>query len=270
MIAVNALISLFQRMYKEHWSYIWGEAQKYRVDCSGAFVYAYKHLDQKSISHGSNAIARRLTVGNMLPLSEAQPGMAAFKVRQQGEEGWDLPSQYRKGGSSYNGDVGDYYHIGLVDDDPRYVLNAKSTKDGFCRDELISKKGWDCVAYLKDVDYGSDEKGDDKAMKATVVLPIGASGTTVNMRDSASKSAKLITRVPVGTVVDVIQDKIDWCQINYDGQTGWMMSNYLDYEGQGGESSGDVITPEEKETIEKALEEIERQIDAIRTALGRG
>lgn len=269
MISVNALISLFQTMYKERWDYVWGKAEKGCVDCAGAFTYAFSKLGGK-IAHGSNTIERRYTRGGLLPIGFAEPGMAAFKAKSPGESGYNLPDKFLPGGASYNCDLTDYYHIGLVDEDVRYVLNAKGEKYGFCRDRLTTQNGWDFVAYLKDVDYGSEEKGDDKAMKATVVLPVGASGTTVNMRDSASKSAKLITRVPVGTVVDVTQDQGDWCEIYYDGQSGWMMSNYLEYEGQGGESGGDVITPEEKEKIEKALEEIERQIDTIRTALGRG
>ena len=123
-------------MYKERWSYIWGRAEKGCVDCSGAFVYAYKQLGHISIAHGSNAIARRWIVGGMLPLSMAQPGMAAFKAKSPGEDGYDLPERYEQGGASYTGDLMDYYHIGLVDDDPRFVLNAKSSVAGFCRDKL--------------------------------------------------------------------------------------------------------------------------------------
>ena len=268
MIELKSLISLFKTMYEQHWEYRWGIAEKGCVDCSGAFVYAYKTLGNKSISHGSNSIARKWTASSMLPISMAEPGMAAFKVKNPGEDGYDLPERYRQNGAGYTGDLGDYYHIGLVDSDTRYVLNAKGTQQGFCRDNLTAKNGWDFVAYLQEVDYQGSGKGETR-MDAKVVLPAGATGETVNMRDGARKDAKLIMRVPVGSVVEVLTDQAQWCKVEYSGRQGWMMSNYLEYSGQDGES-GDGITAEDREKIETALQTIEKQIEIVRATLGRG
>ena len=134
MIPVKSLIELFQTMYREHWRYEWGQHREGCVDCSGAFVYAFEQFG-RSLPNGSNAIARGYIVGKMLPVSQAKPGMAAFKAKDPGEEGYALPEKYRKGP-----DLRDYYHIGLVDEDPRYVLNAKGTNYGFCKDKLTEKK----------------------------------------------------------------------------------------------------------------------------------
>ena len=265
MMKVTDLIALFQQMYREHWSYIWGHAEKGCVDCSGAFVYAYKVLDHMSIAHGSNAIARKWVVCDMLPLSEARPGMAAFKFKRPGEDGYDLPERYRQGGASYDGDLSDYYHIGLVDADVHYVLNAKGTISGFCRDKLAAASGWDCVAYLKDVEYGGK---DDVVMQAKVVLPSGAKGDTVNMRSGPGKNYEVIGKVPVGTTVDLLVDQGTWCKIDWDGQTGWMMSNYLEYEGQDGESN--TLTDEEVRQIDDALRQITAACETIGTIVGRG
>ncbi len=267
MIPAADLIGLFQQMHREHWSYVWGAAQKGCVDCSGAFVYAYRQLDGKSLPHGSNAIARRWITGGMLPVSRAEPGMAAFKARDPGEDGYDLPERYRAGGTSYTGDLLDYYHIGLIDSDPRYVLNAKGTSSGFCRDKLHSG-GWDFVAYLTGVEYDQDEREDTK-MQAKVVLPVGASGSTVNMRSEPGKTSPVLEKVPVGATVELIEDRTTWCHIEYDGRRGWMMSNYLEYEGQGGES-GEAITPEEREKIDAALKQIEQAVEVIGGIIGRG
>lgn len=253
MIQVADLIKLFQLMYKQHWAYSWGAAEKGCVDCSGAFVYAYRELEDKSIVHGSNGIARKWTVGGMLPLSRAEPGMGAFKTKQPGEEGYDLPERYRQNGASYTGDLTDYYHIGLVDEDPHYVLNAKGTKQGFCRDALTIKNGWDFVSYLKDVEYGGGES--EKHMDAKVVLPSGASGDTVNMRSKPSKDSPLVFRVPIGSLVDILVDQGAWCKIDYAGKQGWMMSNYLEYEDQDGESEDSYVKVSKKE-----LEDIYNQI----------
>ena len=97
-------------------------------DCSGAFVRAYKSAGL-SIYHGSNRIAR-VSVRQLLPPDQARPGMAAFKGSRPGEKGYDLPGEYRPGGQYYTGDLVDYYHIGLVDSDPQYVINAQSTQTG--------------------------------------------------------------------------------------------------------------------------------------------
>ncbi len=270
MIPEADLIAIFQTMYKEHWSYIWGKAEKGCVDCSGAFVYAYRQFG-KTIAHGSNTIARKYITGKLLPISEAKPGMAAFKARLPGETGYELPGKFKPGGASYNGDLNDYYHIGLVDNDPGWVLNAKGTKSGFCRDELTKKNGWDFAAYLKGVDYNNsaEKKGETVMQEAYVVLPSGASGSTVNLRKSASTSAQLIARVPIRSKVEVEENQGQWSKIEYEGYSGWMMSEYLDFTG-GTDGTEITIRPEDAATIDRALKEIEKQIDVIGAIIGRG
>lgn len=258
MITAADLIAVFQQMYREHWRYEWGKAEKGCVDCSGAFRYAFS-LYGISYPNGSNAIARRYTVGGLLPISQAEPGMAAFKAKEPGEAGYDLPAKYRTGGSACNGDLRDYYHIGLIDTDADYVLNAKGTQYGFCRDKLKGN-GWDYVARLKDVDYGGQEME-----LARVVLPTGASGSTVNMRRVPSRSSDIIAKVPVGAEVQVAGDSGQWCQIEYNGRGGYMMSNYLEYLGQSGES--DALTPVQVEEIDDALKRIESSVEDIQKAV---
>lgn len=268
-IPVNSLIKLFQTMYKEHWSYVWGESKKGCVDCSGAFDYAFRVLKGADCPHGSNAMARFFIVGSLLPVSEAKPGMAAFKLREPGEKGYDLPDKYKSGGSSFNGDLNDYYHVGLVDENVKYVLNAKGTNYGFCRDKMAS--GWDCVGYLKGVDYedtSKDSKEDIPMQEAKVVLPSGASGSTVRMRKLAKTNADVVANVPIGSVIGVESDLGQWCKIEYDHKSGYMMSNYIEYIGQDDETSS--LTDDQRKKIDDALKEIERQINLIGGIVGRG
>ena len=260
-IPVDGLIQLFQLMHRERWTYTWGKAEQGNVDCSGAFVYAGRLWDV-SYPHGSNAIARKCIIGQMLPISEARPGMAAFKARVPGEKDYALPDKYTRGA-----DLNDYYHIGLIDTDGKHVLNAKGTSYGFWRDELTRSNGWDCVAYLTDVDYGEAVPVEQVKM-AKVVLPTGASGTSVNMRKDKDRASQVITRVPVGSEVRVINDAGEWCYIGYGDKIGWMMSNYLEYAGQDGESGA--ISEEDREAIEAALKQIEAATETIGSILGRG
>ena len=267
-IKAKNLIEDFQTMYVEHWPYEWGKAERGCVDCSGAFVYAYRKYG-KTIAHGSNAIARGHIAGKLLPISQAQPGMVAFKLYVPGERGYDLPGKYKKGGAAYNGDLNDYHHVGLVGYNPDYVYNAKGTNYGFCRDKIQS--GWDRVAYLKAVEYDNDEQEEEEEdmgeVKAVVALPTGASGSTVNLRASASKDAKVIAKVPVGTTVTVLKDDEFWCQIEAVGKTGWMMSNYLEYAGEDGSESSAPIPDDYREYIADALQRIDSAVSEIKSAV---
>ena len=80
-IPVTTLIADFQLMKSQHWAYREGAAQSGEVDCSGAFVWAYRQHGI-SIYHGSNRMAR-VEVAALIPINVANvvPGMAAFKHR---------------------------------------------------------------------------------------------------------------------------------------------------------------------------------------------
>lgn len=118
-------------------------------DCSGAFVRAYK-AQGMSIYHGSNRIARE-HVEALLPVAEARPGMAVFKARAPGEKYYALPAEYRQGKGRCNGDLNDYYHIGLVDEDGAHVLHCANVQSGFVRGDLT--QGWVAAARLREVSY---------------------------------------------------------------------------------------------------------------------
>ena len=79
----------------------------------------------------------------------------------------------------------------------------------------------------------------------------------------------------MGAEVEVAGDSGQWCQVRYQDKTGYMMSNYLEYTGQTGESGA--ITPEQYEQIDKALAQIEayakaisEQVELIGSITGRG
>jgi hypothetical protein len=238
MIKASDLITAFQSYLTAHDGYIpntsgetWtadkqakatGETvQKYgsqwighRVeDCSGAFVRAYK-AHGLSIYHGSNRIAREYVV-ELLPVSAAAPGMMAFKLRKPGEKYYDLPSEYKQGGKHYNGDINDYYHIGLVDDNPAYVINAQSTQTGVVRSKLSN--GWDCVAWPKAVQH--DEGGEP--MQRQVI------GGKLNLREKPDTHSNRIAQIPDGAIVTVDEYGDKWCRVEYNGKQGYAVTQFL-------------------------------------------
>lgn len=222
----NDLLKVFDTMLSEHWKYTASAAEKGNVDCSGAFVYAYKQYG-KSIYHGSNRIARVETV-ELLPISEAKPGMAAFKARNPGDNRYNLPSSYKKGAKYYNGDLRDFYHIGLVSERGT-VLNAQSSATGFVESKIDS---WTCVAYLKQVDYGDDAAEDSTKDNSTAKESIPAvvtaeSGKTVNLRATGSLKGMILERVPVGATVEILDETDDWALVNSGKYIGFMRTTFL-------------------------------------------
>lgn len=227
VIPVSGLIDIFQTMYAEHWDYVWGAAEKGCVDCSGAFVYAYRQYG-KSIYHGSNTIGRRYII-ELLPISKAEPGMAAFKCKD-----W---TETESGNKWYGQEPGNLSHIGLVDEDTKYVLNAKGTAYGFCRDKLTAKNGWDYVARLTDVDYGGGGGG---GTSVTVTISGGNTSSPINMRSKASLKSPVIILVPQGATAEKIGEDGEWSQINYLNYTGYIMTKFV-HEGSEPQPSGDTI-----------------------------
>ena len=244
LIPADKLISLFRRMYNEHWEYVWGAAETGKVDCSGAFVWAYRQFG-KSIPHGSNAIARGYVEG-LVPISQALPGMAAFKKKAPDQSGYDLPAKYRKGGSAYNGDLHDYYHIGLVDETGQYVLNAQGTKAGFTRTPLSK---WAAVGRLNAVSYTKTTPSEE-ASPMIMMYVVSADGNPVRVRKNPSTSSETLTRLRYGTEVMAGDDVNGWRPIEYDGgKHGYMMSKFLS-ELQGPDSPAEApsIAPTENPT----------------------
>lgn len=253
MISRNDMIMDFQQFYKEKRGYIpgtsgetWTQEKQNRMaqenqmvaqygeqwigkkvdDCSGAFVDAYRQHGE-SIYHGSNRIAREYVV-EIVPISEAKPGYAAFKIRKPGEDKYQLPDEYKKGGSHYNGDLNDYYHIGLIDEDGKNVINAQSTSKGFTRTGLNL---WHCAARLKAVSYGGNiDEGSDADMNEEPLyraIVTAESGSTVRMRSNPNTNAREIAAIKIGTEVEVTDVMDAWGAIICGGKKGYMMTKFL-------------------------------------------
>lgn len=210
MIKRDALLDLFERMASEKWAYEWGAAREGCVDCSGAFVFAYEQLGGPSIAHGSNSILRQ-SMGQLLPMSAAQPGYAAVKIRA-----W---TSDESGNRWYNQAPGDCYHIGLVGRDGK-ILNAQGTKNGF----VTSDPGtWEGCAPLLDVAYGEETEDENvlySAMVATEKDPLRVRQSPIN--------GAVMGNIPRGAVVDVLSDSGDgWPRIRYNELVGYASGDYL-------------------------------------------
>lgn len=236
-IPVSGILKEFEKMAAENWPYVSpGSNDRSGIDCSGAFVYAYRQYG-KSIYHGSNRIART-EVGELLPISAAKAGMAAFKHRKPGADYYALPGGYKAGGAYYDGDLNDYYHIGLVGRDGK-ILNARNEQDGFVASP--ASQGWSHVAYLNQVEYENAES--EEPVMAMTAIVRASSGSTVKMRGKPDTGYNLYWDVPVGSTVTVLAQNSPegWTRIEWNGKTGYMMNNFLDFEG-GVAEDGETVT----------------------------
>lgn len=76
--------------------------------------------------------------------------------------------------------------------------------------------------------YGNQNKEPEVIKVAYQAKVTATSGTTVNMRQSPSTSAKVVSQIAVGQVVDVISAADEWSTITWNGKSGYMMTKYLE------------------------------------------
>lgn len=255
-IAVSAILGDFQRMLNEHWKYTAGASETGNVDCSGAFVWSFRQHGQ-SIYHGSNRIARTEVI-ELVPISSAKPGMAVFKCRNPSDARYSLPSSYKQGGKYCNGDLRDFYHIGLMGEDGK-VLNAQSSATGFVASPV---KSWTCAGCLKKVDYKEDNLMVDDSNGVIYAGRVTAqSGSTVNLRAEPSKSAKVLEKVKIGTTVNVIGTTDGWLHVETETNQGYMMEEFVDV------GISKTETPTLSELAER-VEKLEARVTSLEGGVG--
>lgn len=228
MIPADQLISVFHTIIG--WPYATpGSNDSNGIDCSGAFVYAYRQFGQR-IYHGSNRIIREYCrdVRTVTNVGQLVPGMAIFKSRSDLSR---MKAEYKPGGRYYDPALpDDYYHVGLVASvNPLQIINATTPVARI--DNVLSK--WCCAGYLNAVSYAQPEtpgcppcEGPGGApFPATVVAP---SGSTVNLRARPDMGAPILVRVPLGETVMVTgQPDGLWWRVSYQALDGYMMSQFL-------------------------------------------
>ena len=221
-IPVNELISCFERMRDEHWDYCLNSAREGCVDCSGAFVWVYKQFN-KTILHGSNSIAR-LSVGDLLPISSARPGMAVVKVKDWTDD--DDTNRW------YDTNPGNVYHIGLViqNGSEMNVIEAKGERWGVVQSKLDSK--WKFVAYLDDVDY--TQKMEEVVMEYKYTGSIRLTSGYVHLRSQPNITSKSIAKLYHGEPVEIgDSSQPNWYAIKDEsGNEGYVYSKYVVIENE--------------------------------------
>lgn len=194
-------------------------------DCIGLIIGAVRLCGEKwPWKHGSNYAARN-RINNLhyvSSVSEQKRGDIVFKAWNPGDPKWDLPSDYNN-----SKDQHDYYHVGVVTStSPFCITHCTGVAGGIQKDNELGR--WHYAGELNIINYNDDEKEEGSGEKMYDAKVVAEKGNTVNMRNNPSTNASILKAVPIGTIVQVIEDNNNgWSKIETDGKSGYMMSKFL-------------------------------------------
>ena len=217
------------------------------IDCSGAFVRAYKKHGL-AIAHGSNTIFRK-HCGSTGPIngdgSNLRVGMAVFKLREWKDD--------QRGHRDYGTMPGDIYHVGCVTSvNPLRIIHA--TPPASKADTTPGK--WAYWGMLKEVDYSEiNVDGPDGHSASPAVPPsmpslipaepgpgqaeVITERDNLNLRRTPSDANKenILNSMPRGTIVGVLERDGAWSKVRYTDKhgmshVGYAWTDYLKFGGR--------------------------------------
>lgn len=258
-VSKTAFLAAVESIAAEKPSYQLGhDGSDGKCDCIGLLIGGIRRAGGAwSGTHGSNYAARN-EVEYLLPFDTADDltvGEAVFKAAMPGGPNYNLPSRYDS-----DPDRRDYYHVGVVTSvNPLEITHC--TGPGIVRDTKRGK--WNYRGWLRKV----SREGDTMPDTQTTATVTAVSGSNVNLRASASTSAALVERVPVGATVTVLEYGDAWCRISYAGQAGWMMRMYLHLSS---DTSNETDAPADTVSIQLPRALAEQLLQALSEGVGRG
>lgn len=202
-----------------------GKAADGTCDCIGLIIGALTRCGVKWPGiHGSNWAARN-AMAWLLPVYDASDlavGDIVFKGKRPGESGYALPDRYAS-----DPDRNDYYHVGVVRSiSPLRVIHCTSP-GGVTTDTKVGK--WAYRGGLALLDRSACEESSAAVVPGTATVT-ASSGSTVNLRTSASKQGKVLTKIPVGNDVTVLDVNGEWAKVQFP-VTGYIMLDFLKMKG---------------------------------------
>lgn len=214
-------------------------------DCIGLVIGAIRRAGgQWRGTHGTNYAARNEMkyLRRIEKAAELKAGEVVYKAYDPGTGGYNLPKQYLSGS-----DIRDYYHIGVVVSVNPLRIRHMTTP----RPKMDTQLGkWSYHGWLKKISEG------EKPMKVTYQAKV--IGGALNLRTEMSTSADRITQIPDGSTVTVTEEFPQWCKVEYEGQTGYVMSLYL----------AEIRQEPQGETIRVDKAQLEKIYDTLGDMLG--
>ena len=136
-----------------------------------------------------------------------------------------------------------YPFVGVVTDDTNMRSTANSYASNIIRripegDEVTvtgAKGNFYCIEYDGRTGYVFKQYVEESKNTTSSGTGLTATGypydtvatSSVNLRKSASTSAKRLTTIPRGASLTVLKLSGSWANVTYNGQTGWVMKQYI-------------------------------------------
>lgn len=221
-----------------------------KMDCQAFVEKCMSDVGLKKDLAGSNSwyreIIRNGWVGSpeecMKTFGQIPKGALLFILKHDGKE----PAQYQGDG------IGNASHIGICIQRHDGAIHSSSSKGGVCyskfQNKTIPNGGWNRVGlynkftYGKSIDWylehgGSSPPDDPDGKKEEEVIPMqgkvtAPSGSTVKLRQKPSTSCNIYWDIPIGTEVLITDYGPEWCKVVTGGLTGYMMTEFLEIEGE--------------------------------------
>ena len=106
-----------------------------------------------------------------------------------------------------------------------YVIDARGSSAGVIKSKLSS---YPWTHFGQPQGLIKKEQTNEVISVSYQAKVIADSGSTVRMRSAPSKEASVTATIALGTIVDVVEEAEGWCGIMYNGQKGYMMSQFLE------------------------------------------
>ena len=233
MVTVSKYVEKVEEIYNENPDYeSGGDGSNGKCDCIGMCRGALERAGATGVHNmrGTNNAVRNLDL-NLQPLTNSKQlsvGDIVMKTRDKDDKNMPLPDQYRVGGSQYDPKWGEtnFTHIGTVTSTNPLVI-THMTEPHPKKAKSIS--GWTWYGQLPWVEHGDQPQPEPPEPVEETAVVVADHGNTVKMRAKPSTKCNLYWDVPVGSVVTVKEHKDDWCKIVYDKITGYMMTQFLDF-----------------------------------------
>lgn len=236
-----------------------GDGSDGTCDCIGLEIGALRRMGLKWTGiHGSNYAARYQTVnleyiedtgqlekGDIIYKAANEKGIVKLACNAGTKKhAWTLPDRYKKGRAYYDGDLLDYYHVGIVTGvNPLRIthmtspemkvdknLNGGWNYHGKSR-PLVEEAERKAGEPLPEPDKKPDEPVPNEGSRAIVTAE---NGQPVKMRQYPSKNCRTWDKVPCGTEVEIVKPGEEWAEINCGKRKGWYMkAEFLDVIGDG-------------------------------------
>lgn len=232
------------------------------MDCQGLIEWCLRQIGKPHNYRGSNDMWRHALSWKGTPeeckakFGKIPVGAWLFIVKDDGGE------KVR----GYNDNEGNASHVGVYTGHGLGAVHASSSRGCVAESKFAGKTikngGWNRVGMPEAFNDAPVEEADEQMMFMKVTTP---NGGYVNMRVKPDKKADRVTKINAGEIVTATPHNSIWSFVEYDGKTGYVMSEYLEEVetmNPAEDPEPDIVSADEEILGQKVILELDRPVAA--------